>query len=385
MRRKTGSYLLTAVAVALAAGVAAPSSAAPAAKPAVLAGTVTISGSQDGFVPVRVPKDMSLGNPFLTKYRNGVTVTGGGDAAGFVLVEDGLEGVVLIGGKSTAFAPAVERSGIPVSSLNRGERDDGLTYAVPAGSYKLYLVTGGKPTTVTLRFIGGTGSSRVAPTTRTQPVVQSGPLDALVPGPVGGVYGGGGAVSLTTPVVQFSLNRFDTSVHTETVLRYCFYAGSQPTGPQPYGPACAAPAENDAVAFDPGGETFIVSDEGVDQASFYGFSGSLTTTGGTEEVVDAELAAGLSLTSGGAVTSSDYTQFWLSLAPAAAAAAPAAPPAQQQPPQQPPAAPPAPEAPAAPAAAAQTLPATGLPSPVLAVGTALLAAAGLTRRNRSHR
>lgn len=372
MPRKLRLYLL---AGAFVASAGAPAAAAPA-EPAALTGTVTISGSQDGFVPVTVTKDMSLGNPFVTKYRDAVTVAGGGEAAGFALVEDGLQGVVLLGGKSEAFAPSIQKSGIPVSSLNRAEPDDGVTFAVPAGSYKLYLVTGGKPTTVTMRFIGGTGSSRLAPTTSADAVVQTGPLDALAPGPLGGVHGGGGAVTLTTPVVQFSLNRFDTSVHTETVLRYCFYLGGKPSGPQPYGPACTAPGENHAVVFDPGGETFIVSDEGVGDASFYGYSGSLTTSGGTEEAVEADLAAGLSLTSGAAVTATDYTQFWLSLSPAAAPA-PAAGSTDQPAPKssQEPAPPSAGEGPAGPPTAAGTLPSTGL-APAAALAPILLIAAG---------
>lgn len=57
MSRKVALYLL---AGALAASGAVPAAAAPEDR-ALLTGTVTITGTQTGFVPVTVPKDMSLG------------------------------------------------------------------------------------------------------------------------------------------------------------------------------------------------------------------------------------------------------------------------------------------------------------------------------------
>lgn len=385
MSRKVALYLL---AGALAASGAVPAAAAPEDR-ALLTGTVTITGTQTGFVPVTVPKDMSLGDPFITKYRTAVTVTGGGAAAGFALIEDDLEGAVLVGGRSPAYEPYVKKHGIPVSGLLGKARPDAKpfdgTYAVPPGSYRLYLVTGGEPTTVTLRFIGASGSSRLTPTVRTDSVVQGSPMDVLVPGPVGGVYSGGGAATLTTPVLQFGLNTLDTDAHTETVQRYCFYVGTKPMGPQAYGPACVAPAEDGGVAFAPGGTTFLISDEGVGQASYYGFSASLTTSRGTEEPVEADLATGTNFTSGGLVTGGDYSQFWISLNPAAATAAPptdAGRDAEEQRPRPD-------SAPAGPAAqggtAATRLPATGGGASYALAPLLLVAAAGLSRRRRGGR
>jgi hypothetical protein len=353
---------------------------------AVLTGTVTITGTETGFVPVTVPKDMSLGDPFITRYRAAVTVTGGGPAAGFALVEDDLQGAVLVGGRSEAYEPYVERHGIPVSGLLGTPRPDAKpydgTYAIPAGSYRLYLVTGGKPTTVTLRFIGASGVSRLTPTNRSDSVVQGRPLDVLVPGPVGGVYSGGGAATMTTPVLQFGLNTLDTDVHTETVQRYCFYIGTKPTGPQAYGPGCVAPGENDSVAFAPGGTTFLISDEGVGQASYYGFSASLTTSRGSEEPVEADLATGTSFTSGGLVTGGDYSQFWLSLNPTSASAARTADTDLDAEADRP-ASGFAPGGPAAhgAGAAVNRLPATGLGSSFALAPLLLVAAAGLRRRS----
>lgn len=309
MIRKARLYvLLVAVAVLAApsAQAAAPSNAAP-----MLTGTVVISGTKTGYVPITVSKDVKLGDPFVTKYRDAVTVTGGGEAAGFALVHDDGD-ALLLGGRSEAFAPYVKDHGIAVNTLVP-RPDDGVTFAVPEGTYRLYLITGGKPTTVRLQFLGAAGSARLAPTVPVESVVQQADLSTAAPGPVGGVYSGGGAVTLTTPVLQFSLARLDTAAHTESVQRYCHYYG-KPKGPQPYGPTCAALAEEAPVVVG-GGSVFVRSAEGVGPQSFYGWSASLTTSR-TRSPIRADLASGISYTTGGVVTSGDYTQFWLSLDPA---------------------------------------------------------------------
>lgn len=344
------------------------------AKPAVLTETVTISGSQAGYVPVTVAKDMKLGDPFAAKYRGVVTVTGGGDAAGFALVQDGLKGQVLLAGRSEAYAPFVEKFGVPVNSLNP-DLADGAEFTIPAGDYRLYLITGGKPTSVTIKFLGGSGSSRLAPTTKVESVVQQVDLASPVSGPVGGIYSGGGAVTLTTPVLQFSLSRLDTSAHTESVQRYCYFLGDKPTGPQPYGPACAAPGEDDPVVFD-GGSTFLISDEGVGPQSFYGFNSSLTTSG-TGEPIKADVGAGVSYTTAGVVTGGDYTQYWLSLNGAPTAPAKAAP-AQPMQSRNPTPGAPMPSQPS-PAVAGDQLPTTGAPAGLI-FAPALLLAGALWRR-----
>jgi hypothetical protein len=384
MRRKVwiGTVLggLLLLAAPAQAGGPAPRAGATAT-PAVLTGSVTLAGTDTGFIPVTVTKDMQLGNPFVTTNRGAVTVTGGGEAAGFALIQDGLKGPILLGGRSEAFAPYVKDHGIAVNSLNFNP-DDGATFAVPAGDYRLYLITGGKPTTVTLKFIGGTGSSALAPTTKVESVVQQVDLTTPVPGPVGGVYSGGGAVTLTTPVLQFSLNRLDTSVHTESVTRYCYYLGDKPTGPQAYGPACAAPAEGAPVIFDPSPSTFIISAEGVGPQSFYGWNASLTTST-SGEPIRADIANGVNFTTAGTVTSGDYTQYWLSLDGAPAAPTGAAPaPAEQSPDPTPAAGAPTPGQ-SSPAVAGDQLPATGAPA-ALFLGPALLVAGAWrcrTRRN----
>lgn len=306
MRLVLAAALVAAAAAALPAQAAGSKDVRPA-----LTGVMVISGSKTGYVPIEVSKDVKLADPFVKKHRGAVTVTGGGEAAGFALVHDDGE-ALLLGGRSKAFAPFVKEHGIAVSTL-KPRPDDGVLYTVPTGSYRLYLITGGKPTTVRLQFLGAAGSSRLSPTVHVQSVVQRADLAAAVPGPVGGVHSGGGAVTLTTPVLQFSLARLDTSVHTETVKRSCHYFG-KPAGPQPYGPACAAPAEGSPVVIG-GGSAFLISAEGVGSQSFYGWSASLTTSR-TGKPIRADLASGVSYTTAGTVSGGDYAQYWLSLDPA---------------------------------------------------------------------
>jgi len=369
-----GGLLLLA---APAQGVALAQPTRVSAPTAVLTGTVTISGSQSGYVPVTVAKDMKLGDPFAAKYRGVVTVTGGGDAAGFALVQDGLKGQVLLAGRSEAYAPFVKKFGVPVNSLNP-DLQDGAEFTIPAGDYRLYLITGGQPTSVTIKFLGGSGTSRLAPTTKVESVVQQVGLTTPAPGPVGGVYSGGGAVSLTSPILQFSLSRLDTSAHTESVMRYCYFLGDKPAGPQPYGPACAAPSEDSPVVLDSaGGSSFLISDEGVGPQSFYGFNSSLTTSR-TGEPVKADIAAGVSYTTAGVVTGGDYSQYWLSLDGVSAAALTKAAPAEPVQSAEPTPGAPKPGQPA-PAVAGDQLPATGAPAALLLAPVLLLAGAWRNR------
>ncbi len=110
-----GGLLLLA---APAQGVALAQPVSAAATPEALTGTVTISGTQTGYVPVTVTTDMKLPDPFINTNRGAVTVTGGGDSAGFALIQDGLKGPILLGGRSEAYEPYIKDHGIPVNTLS---------------------------------------------------------------------------------------------------------------------------------------------------------------------------------------------------------------------------------------------------------------------------
>lgn len=250
---------------------------------------------------------------------------------------------------------------------------------VPKGSYRLYLITGGKPTTVTLRFGGLAGASRLQPTDRTVSSSQGGPLTATVPGPVGAVHSGGYETRLTTPFVQFWFNRVDAAAHTETVNRICLFKG-KPTGPMPYGPACATP---DGLGVNVGlSATTVHSDEYIGDEQYFSYGITRLSTVDPDNPVTDDFGGGASVTSPASlITRTDYGQFWFELNPSTAAAPPRAAAPQQPPAEQPPAE--QPPAEAAPETAADMLPATGLPSPVLVLAPALLLAAAAVRRTHS--
>lgn len=381
MRRTAGLYLIAGALLALTGPQAAAAPPAPAKAPA-LTGTVTLSGSESGFVRVIVPKETSLGDPFVDKHRNAITVTGGGVAAGFALIEESLTRTTIVGGHSAGFAEAyVPRAGEAVINLDlEAKRTADSALIVPKGSYRLYLVTGGKPTTVTLRFGGLSGASRLKPTQRTVSSSQGGPLTASAPGPVGVVHSGGYETRLTTPFVQFWFNRVDAAAHTETVNRICLFKG-KPTGPMPYGPACATP---DGLGVNVGfSATTVHSDEVVGDEQYFSYGVTRLSTADPAKPVSDVFGGGASVTSPASlITRTDYGQFWFELnaAPAATVPAKQAPAAAVG---QPPQAPPADDDAPAPVrkAAATTLPSTG-PNPALAVAPVLLLAAAAAHRTR---
>lgn len=373
MWRKTGSYLLTAVAVVTAAALAQPSAAAATPKAPALSGTVVISGSTTGYVEVTVPKQAVLPAGLGADAVAAIRITGGGGFAGFALATNEADGPLIVGGHAPASAPTPERP--EVLAVNYGSGEFGNDFTIPAGRYRLYLITGGKPTTVTLKLRGLTGKSSFKPTVPTRAVVQGGPLAAATSAEqVGGIYSGGHTAQLTTPFLQFYVNKLDAEVHTETAYRPCFFIG-RPTGPMPYNPACAS-VEQQKVNFGQG-TLFPVSDENLFGGAYYTWGGVLARVLGDADEITQEFGGGMAVTTASLIRGTDYSQVWLELnAPAKPATARPAANAPRKPSPTP-----APAPGSASAVAAEQLPATGLPAPVLAVAPALLLAAAAARRS----
>lgn len=364
------------------AGVLAqPSSAAPAPVPS-LAGTVTISGTVSGYAEVVLPKPAVLAGGLGPEAAAAIKVSGGGQFAGFALAAEDEDGPLIVGGHSPASAPTAERP--EELTLNYRAGVISGDYELAAGRYRLYLITGDKPTTVTLKLRGLTGTSRLTPTTRTDAVVSGGPLAAATGSDAAGaVYSRGDAANVTTPFVQFYVNKLDAQVHTETVNRACLYVGRRPSGPLAYGPACASVDPQTGVAFG-GGFVFAVSDENVFGGAYYSWGGAyFRVVDGADEITQ-DYGGGFSATTASVVRGTDYSQVWLELNADPAAAAPSKPTTatgqQALPQEQPAAAPPAAEPTNT---ASATLPATGLPTPVLAAAALLLLAAAAAPRTRS--
>lgn len=302
------SACLLAVAVAPAAGAVAPTDSRAESRPARLGATVTVSGTANGSVPVVVPREARLGNPFITRLRSSVTITGGGEIAAFALLSDDPEGTKIVGGYSAATQEIAQKIGAFVLDLgDEAQRTRDGEFVVPPGRYRLHLITGGKPTTVVLRLGGLSGATRLSPTQRSAAVVHGDALTATTPLS----YSGGHATRTRTPFLQFSVAKVGLSAHTESVGRSCFYIG-RPSGPNPYGPACASPPDGSRGPLLGSGAAFVVSDEFVGQGTYLQYGGvHLRTTDGS--VVRSDVGAGFSFTGGALVDDAHYAHVWLPL------------------------------------------------------------------------
>lgn len=309
--RRIRLRLLPAMLVAAVVATVAPPLAAASSSVPELAGTVTLSGNQTGYVPVVIPTEARLGDPFFIDRRGSITVEGGGRMAGFALVQDGLKGPVIFGGHSAATSEFSEEFGAFVFDLGSMDRPRGLDFVLPAGGYRLYLLTDGAPTTVTLRFAGLEGSSELTPTTPTQTAVIGGPMRQHAPG----VYTKGADTAMTGPFVHLEIAALRTSVHTESVGSFCSHEG-KPAGPDPYLPGCASVGEESVVDF---GNSHVVafSDEQVGDSVKIAWGGAFATG-------PFHLGSGFNIATASEVTSADYSHFFLGLDPLPETGVPAA-------------------------------------------------------------
>lgn len=203
-----------------------------------LAGVTTISGTRSASVAVRLTKPATLRDPLLEDAaRNDVGVTTAGRFGGFVLVQEGvpaLSQIVVVGGRLP------EPSGklhfvYPANGLGAG------TWRLPAGNYRLYLVTDGKPTTVRLRLPGLSGTTSLRPAGAASAALTF-PAAAIDTDPARVTYAVGADRPVARRTLFFSTLYAGYAAHVDTVYTSCFYF-ERPTGPAPYAPGCPDPAE----------------------------------------------------------------------------------------------------------------------------------------------
>jgi hypothetical protein len=232
------------VTVVLAPAVVVPASAAT--RLPVVAGVTELRGSTAGMVRVRVDRPAVLRDPLEPAFRNDLVATGGGRFAGFALVADtpGLTGLTIVGGR----LPAASGAGNVTLALNGAEPNaDG--WAVPAGTYRLYLLADGQPAVVRLRFHGLAGSIRLTPTSRRTLVVRE-PAPVADAAPARVVYTAGGDNPVPGQALYFHADymRYEVA-HVATQYMGCFYRG-KPEGPAPYAPGCPWPlSDRDTPVF----------------------------------------------------------------------------------------------------------------------------------------
>jgi hypothetical protein len=223
--------------LALAAVLLAPLSAAQAApRSHALAGTVRISTSTSAAMIVRLPKPASFNSPFIAP-------------AGTSLKGDGrVVGVTMYDVKMRAPSYDVIRFNhcdTPGCSGNLGSlffhahdaQGDGHAPTLPAGDYRLVVVTDGKPVDIVMKFPGLSGSVTLHPAGRVtvksltpeyeSPVDKAAPFGTAYTGYADYGVDGGDAMAL----LQFQV-RTDMSVQQNQT--WCIYPArvDAPPGPQ---------------------------------------------------------------------------------------------------------------------------------------------------------
>lgn len=158
----------------LAAGLATPFSASAAPKRPTLAGTVRITATTSGYVDVRLPRAVNMGDGYHPP--KGTSIAGDGRVVG----------LMLLAAKQRAHGVKLLKYGLCVTAGCRQPGPDTYFIAtdgaapynqdeiLPAGDYRLLVVADGKPVTVVLTFPGLKGTlnlkaARPAHTTHAAP------------------------------------------------------------------------------------------------------------------------------------------------------------------------------------------------------------------------
>ncbi|MGH2711363.1 MAG: hypothetical protein ACRDH9_09200 [Actinomycetota bacterium] len=275
------------------------------AEPVQLCKTNTIRGSQPASIDVVIPEDATISTPFGSS--PDLDVQGEGRFVGFVLTAIDTSAPTIIGGRFPAGADARELI-LPASlysALGGGNMDFLKFYPdvvdLPAGRYRLYLLTDGSPVEVTLRLGELEGSVGLAPTH---------PADYRLVFPearvLGGagvtnqVYGAGSSNTITGTGLLFHALWLDTEVHVGGQYEFCYRPpGGEDIDPFELGPGCGAVsnfavANNRAPSTDPDTKMYM---EGLD-----------LVPGGRQHL-------GLWSANESVINDLRYMQFWLSYSP----------------------------------------------------------------------
>jgi hypothetical protein len=172
MNARRMRYRLLAAAL-LGLGTAAAGLPAAVAAPVPALGAVTVlTASRPLSVDVRLPRRATVSTPFGDS--PDLTVSGGGRLVAFVLAgtDAATRGVTLAGG-ATGSGAAVRRFLMPLPAFPSpgGSSFEVVktfadTTALPAGTYRLYVVPDGRTARVTLRLHGVSGQVSLAPVRR---------------------------------------------------------------------------------------------------------------------------------------------------------------------------------------------------------------------------
>ena len=226
--------------LALAAVLLAPVSATAAPRPPArprppaLAGTVRITTSKSVAMVVRLPKPVYFENAFVAL--PGTTVTGDGRIVGVALLDperDRAYEAIRFGFCGTpGCAPYGPRLFFAVNSGNPASRS-----TLPAGEYRLLVITDGRPITATLTFPGLPGKVTLKPTKPLQ-VAHVVPEFKRLPTAVGTTYTGAAPYGVDGERALL-LHQFAaiTDISASHEMAFCMYTGATVEyEPAPYCP-----------------------------------------------------------------------------------------------------------------------------------------------------
>lgn len=333
-----------------------------------LAGTTVLTGSQTSVVPVRLSRPATLTAPDFGGGA-GVVASGGGRLAGFALVSDeDRPERILVGGRLpwnvSASLPSVTvvipLAGYPFFG----------PYEIPAGDYRLYLLTDGEPARVELRFGGLDGETTLQPV---QAVPQTFRVldEPLIATPGQGYVALGSSARLSSNGLIFNsrLARYESYIGER--VESCVY--ERETTDTDFAPNCPP---------DGAGLALVTADLSAGAAG-----GATLDWGGVPHLTPGAWGTGFNQQSVGSLVSVQYMALWLDYEPAAASVEPTAAPSPGPAPVPDPqpagtlADPPA----AAVNVAQEQLPATGADSGLaLAACAAVVLGGALARRRQWH-
>jgi hypothetical protein len=265
---------------------------AAAARRVVLGRKNVITGEGPGMVRVRIPKPATIADP-LKPGRDDIAVEGRGPLVGFALVEEtpGWDGISLVGGRLP------RRSGLGNFYFSPSGLDNaGATMTLPAGNYRLYLLTGRRSARVSFLLDGLEGRARLSPRTPARYEVAT-PEARLVDGATN-VYGSGADGTLSGTGLLFDFLWVKHDAHANTQYQFCLYEGGE-RGPAPYSPGCPALDDEDNVVMGDG-----VVGAGEYTSFFYG---------GGMPFAENTYGQGFAMESAAAVEDIGYLGMWLSV------------------------------------------------------------------------
>lgn len=232
-----------AIAGLLAAGLLAPAARAQTAVPS-LAGVNVIQGSNSGYVEVELPQPVVVDTDFNATTNGTFTLEGGGSLAAVGLeADDGTHtnpSVVVQSWDPAIFCHATCANPYPLLGVNQHdsvqvEGKSNFLYRIPAGRYRVYLITAGQPARATIRLPELSGEQALAPDHPVRSTVVINPRHDPAATDNAAVFGSTGTLDTYGMVLTEGIAYQTASA--QHIWQECSYNGVS-TNPLAYYPGC---------------------------------------------------------------------------------------------------------------------------------------------------